>query len=524
MTSDWLFLRSVLLKDCVRLNLICFSFAGRKLRPSSHRTRKQVCTQICSQILRCCRQCCVNTPIWNNVFYFLQAAFASTSACCVNGALAMRCGSYLNRPQDDQFSISCSGFRDQPVSVRQNRRLARRHKQLIGFRIEKVDQSGLSQRVVNNIVSARPDHNVGILNNGNSVYSTKNTAYRVLDFLSVPTGDWSCCQILLTSYYFTEFLFFESLFCLSATAHHHWRERFAVFSIASDVLDSFCEPTLFALRTLILCLRRRQEAKTPKWCSWLTLFLELTQSNGKLCQRQKIVWRPIHTKHQHPKNRAGFDFCIGQRNDASYINEQKLHAVHTRRWCHWRPKFRKRLVWRGLESPKTVHWRTYPCTRWESRSWRRPRWSWCSRTPSCPRWPAQCQRQWPQILRRPWTSLWRSQICEQTNGRITQPEIWPPRPTNLLSPSPCTAGRGGQVRGCDTSVGGDIHVVTCQWGWHISGVWHISGGHIHGRVSALKGLIKPEPQSAPMLLFKGNERWRCCHELATGTLGVPLRP
>ncbi len=32
-------------------------------------------------------QCCVNTPIGNNVFHFLRATFASTSASCVNGAL-----------------------------------------------------------------------------------------------------------------------------------------------------------------------------------------------------------------------------------------------------------------------------------------------------------------------------------------------------------------------------------------------------------------------------------------------------
>ncbi len=32
---------------------------------------------------------CVNTPIGNNVFHFLQAAFASTSASCVNGALPL---------------------------------------------------------------------------------------------------------------------------------------------------------------------------------------------------------------------------------------------------------------------------------------------------------------------------------------------------------------------------------------------------------------------------------------------------
>ncbi len=57
------------------------------LRPSSHRTRKQVCTQICTQILWSCRQCCVNTPIGNNMFHFLLATFASTSASCVNGTL-----------------------------------------------------------------------------------------------------------------------------------------------------------------------------------------------------------------------------------------------------------------------------------------------------------------------------------------------------------------------------------------------------------------------------------------------------
>ncbi len=64
-----------------------FKYARSFLRPSSHRTRKQVCTQICTQILWCCLQCCVNTPFDHNVFHFLQAAFASTSASCVNGAL-----------------------------------------------------------------------------------------------------------------------------------------------------------------------------------------------------------------------------------------------------------------------------------------------------------------------------------------------------------------------------------------------------------------------------------------------------
>ncbi len=33
-----------------------------------------------------CFQCCVNTPIGNNVFHFLCATFASTSASCVNRA------------------------------------------------------------------------------------------------------------------------------------------------------------------------------------------------------------------------------------------------------------------------------------------------------------------------------------------------------------------------------------------------------------------------------------------------------
>ncbi len=33
-----------------------------------------------------CLQCCVNTPIGNNMFYFLCATFASTSASYVNGA------------------------------------------------------------------------------------------------------------------------------------------------------------------------------------------------------------------------------------------------------------------------------------------------------------------------------------------------------------------------------------------------------------------------------------------------------
>ena len=57
---------------------------GSSLRRRSHRTRKQICTQI----LWRCLQCCVNTSIGNNtcLFHFLQAEFASTSACCVNGA------------------------------------------------------------------------------------------------------------------------------------------------------------------------------------------------------------------------------------------------------------------------------------------------------------------------------------------------------------------------------------------------------------------------------------------------------
>ena len=65
--------------------LLCKSLVS--FGPSSHRTRMQVCTQICKQILWCCLQCCVKTPIGNSVFHFLQAAFASTSVPCVNGAL-----------------------------------------------------------------------------------------------------------------------------------------------------------------------------------------------------------------------------------------------------------------------------------------------------------------------------------------------------------------------------------------------------------------------------------------------------
>ncbi len=47
--------------------------------------------------------------------------------------------------------------------------------------------------------------------------------------------------------------------------------------------------------------------------------------------------RPIHTKRQRRKNRTGFDFCIGvvlgQHCVASVVHGQKLHAVHTQRWC-----------------------------------------------------------------------------------------------------------------------------------------------------------------------------------------------
>ena len=71
---------------CCIMKVETFCEFLRALRPRSHRTCKHFCMQICRQILWCCWQCCVNTPIGNNVFHFLQGAFESTSASCVNGA------------------------------------------------------------------------------------------------------------------------------------------------------------------------------------------------------------------------------------------------------------------------------------------------------------------------------------------------------------------------------------------------------------------------------------------------------
>ncbi len=58
------------------------------LRPRSHRTRQQICTNLLRTNPLMIASC-VNTPIDHNVFHYLRTRVTRCSASCVNGAQAM---------------------------------------------------------------------------------------------------------------------------------------------------------------------------------------------------------------------------------------------------------------------------------------------------------------------------------------------------------------------------------------------------------------------------------------------------
>ena len=75
---------SQLLLDTAANNPPYLRYEG--LRPHSHRTRKQICTQMSAKPLMLLATY-VNTPIHCSVFHNLHARVARCSASCVNGAL-----------------------------------------------------------------------------------------------------------------------------------------------------------------------------------------------------------------------------------------------------------------------------------------------------------------------------------------------------------------------------------------------------------------------------------------------------
>ena len=127
----------------------------------------------------------------------------------------------------------------------------------------------------------------------------------------------------------------------------HYSQK--IFSVTSKVLFAFASAFVVAVVAFSdLCRKVEKTNQAVNKCSEMW-------TCGKFCGQEtgRLHLRPIHTKRQRRINRAGFAFGIsmvlGQRNVTSVVPGVKYGRAHIQRWCRWRPKRWKRLVWMGLK-------------------------------------------------------------------------------------------------------------------------------------------------------------------------------